>query len=117
VSVLAVCDSILIPFTAGELEALSFMRFIDIVKNIAEYRESKDLDFTFFGFLNKEYNSNDNKSAKPFMENRGIPTFDSTLRRVNALKTLSTYESILATAEGKRRFGSFFNEFVEKFNF
>lgn len=117
ISVLAICDSILIPFTAGELEALSFMRFIDIVKNIAEYRESKDLAFDFFGFLNKEYNSNDNKSAKPFMEKRGIPTFENSLRRVNALKTLSTYESILASSEGKKRFGDFFKEFLKKYNF
>ena len=117
VSVLAVCDSILIPFTAGELEGLSFLRFIDIVKNIHEFRKSKELDFTFFGFLNMEFNSNDNKNALPFMEKQGIPTFENSLRRVTALKRISTYESILATKEGKTRFEAFFNEFLEKFNF
>jgi len=116
VSVLAVCDSILIPFTAGELEGLSFLRFIDIVKNINEFRTKKELDFTFYGFLNMEFNSNDNKNARPFMEKQGIPTFENSLRRVNILKRISTYESILATKEGRNRFELFFNEFLDKFN-
>lgn len=116
-TMLAVCDSILIPFKAGDLEGLSIKRFSKIIRDLATYKESKDFDFSYYGFHNLKRNKLEDKSARKFMEHHNIPTFEATLPDVVSIGRVSTFESILNTKEGRRRFEPFFNEFIAKFNF
>lgn len=116
-TMLAVCDSILIPFKAGDLEGLSMKRFSKIIKDLANYKASKDFDFTYYAFHNLKRNKIEDKSAKKFMVHYDIPVFESTLSDVVSISRVSTFESILSTKEGRNRFESFYKEFLEKFNF
>jgi len=115
-TMLAVCDSILIPFKAGDLEGLSMKRFSTIIRDLATYKESKGFDFAYYGFHNLKRNKLEDKSAKKFMKNHKIPVFDTVLPDVVGISRISTYESILKTKEGRSRFEPFFNEFITKFN-
>ena len=112
---LAYCDSILIPMVAGELEALSTTQFVQLVKGIAENKKKNDHDFSYYGFLNKRNQRRENDEAVDFMETLGVPMFKSSLSDVKALSRPYTFESVLDSAEGKRRFEPFFKEFLKKF--
>jgi len=116
-TMLAVCDSILIPFKAGDLEGLSMRRFAKIIQDLATYKEEKDFDFTYYAFHNLKRNKLEDKSAKKFMEHHNIPVFDTVLSDVVTIGRISTFESVLSTKEGQKRFDPFFNEFLNKFNF
>jgi chromosome partitioning protein len=111
------CDYLLIPIVAGDLEGLSTIEFIKLVKEIDEYKSKKDFSFTYYGFLNKKNRRIENGQAIDFMEQLGVPMFKETLSDVKALSKPYTYESVMATAEGKRRFQPFFKEFTKKFKF
>ncbi len=116
-TMLAVCDSILIPFKAGDLEGLSMRRFISIIKDLDKFKTKKGFDFTYYAFHNLKRNKLEDRSAKKFMEHYEMPVFDTVLSDVVSIGRVSTYESILDNKEGKKRFGPFYKEFVEKFNF
>lgn len=112
---LAYCDSVLIPIVAGELEALSSTAFIKLIEGIAENKAKNGHDFSYFGFLNKRNQRRENDEAVQFMESLGVPMFKNSLSDVKALSQPFTFESVLDTAEGSRRFKPFFDEFVKKF--
>lgn len=116
VTVLTYCHHVLIPIVAGELEALSIRRFIEMVKGIAEYKNSKGHLFSYHSFLNKRNRRKENQDAIEYMKSLGVPVFDESLSDVKALARPYTYESVMATAEGRRRFESFFKEFLKTFN-
>ncbi|MCB0515537.1 MAG: ParA family protein [Bacteroidetes bacterium] len=116
VTVLTYCHHVLIPIVAGELEALSMKRFIEMVKGIAAYKNEKGHLFSYYSFLNKRNRRKENDDALEYMKSLGVPVFKNSLSDVKALSKPYTYESILATAEGKRRFQPFFKEFISTFN-
>ncbi len=113
VTVLTFCHYVILPIVAGELEALSIKRFIEMVKGIDEYKKSKNHQFAYFSFLNKRNRRKENIDAINYMKSLNVPVFDNSLSDVKALAKPYTYESILATAEGRRRFEPFFNEFIK----
>jgi len=116
VTVLTYCHYVLIPIVAGELEALSVKRFVEMVQGIADYKQQKKHTFHYAAFLNKRNRRKENADAITYMQRLNVPTFESSLSDVKALSKPYTYESILATAEGRRRFEPFFNEFLNTFN-
>jgi chromosome partitioning protein len=109
------CDSILIPVVAGELEALSTTKFVQLVQEIASNKKSKNLDFSYFGFLNKRNQRKENGEAVEFMKGLGVPMFEESLADVKALARPYTFETVIDSADGKSRFEPFFTEFVRKF--
>ena len=116
VSVLTFCHYVLLPIVAGELEALSMKRFIEMIKGIAEYKEGKGHTFAYYGFLNKRNRRKENEDAINFMKGIGVHMMEETLSDVKALAKPRTYESVLRTAEGRRRFEPFFKEFLKLCN-
>lgn len=111
------CDYLLIPIVAGDLEGLSTIEFVKMVKEIDEYKSSKDFSFKYYGFLNKKNRRVENDQAIDFMKQLGVPMFEETLSDVKGLSKPYTYESVMDNAEGKRRFEPFFKEFTKKFKF
>ncbi|MEO1262057.1 MAG: ParA family protein [Bacteroidota bacterium] len=111
------CDYVLIPIVAGDLEGLSTIEFIKLIQGIDDYKSKKDFSFTYWGFLNKRNQRSENDEAVEFMKQLGVPMFDNSLSDVKALSKPFTYESVLDSAEGKRRFEPFFKEFLKKFKF
>lgn len=114
-SALSFCDSILIPIVAGDLEALSTTKFIKLIEGIAESKRSKDLDFDYCAFLNKKNQRKENAEAVEFMKTLGVPMMKNSLPDVKSLSRPYTYESVMGTADGRRRFEPFFKEFIKKF--
>lgn len=112
---LSYCDSVLIPIVAGELEALSTQKFIRLLEELAANKKEKGFDFAYFGFLNKKDQRTENREAVEFMESLNVPMFETALARVKALSKPYTFESIMATSEGRKRFEPFFTEFLTKF--
>lgn len=116
VQALTCCDVVLIPIVAGNLEALSTRDFIKLVQEIDEYKKGKNIPFKYKGFLNKRNRRKENAEAITFMEDLGVSMFEHALSDVKLFTTPSVYESLLATKDGKERFGGFYNEFVNSFN-
>lgn len=114
-TILSYCDSVLIPIVAGELEALSTQKFIRLLEELATNKKEKGFDFMYFGFLNKKDQRTENREAVEFMESLNVPMFETALARLKVLSRPYTYESIMATTEGRERFEPFFKEFLTKF--
>ena len=112
---LTYCDSILIPVVAGDLEALSTVKFVELIKEIEKHKQKNDHDFSYFGFLNKRNRRKENDEVAAYMQGIGVPMFDQSLADVTALSRPFTYETVLDSADGKRRFDPFFKEFITKF--
>ena len=116
VQLLYLCDSILIPVLGSRMDILSTQKFYSIIKDAEAKRKELGFPFQVYAFLNRETNMKDNAEAKTLIEKRlKIPLLDNTLRDLKIFKTPSLYESILDTAEGKRRFQPFFEEVIKKF--
>lgn len=109
------CDYLLIPIVAGDLEGLSTIEFIKLVQEIDKYKEEKGFSFKYYGFLNKRNRRSENDEAVHFMKQLGVPMFKSSLADVKALTKPYTFESVMDTAEGRRRFEPFYNEFLKSF--
>lgn len=115
VQLLYYCDAVLIPVLGSRLDVMSTQSFFKIIQDAANKRQELDFPFTSFGFVNRETNLKDNQEARDLLSNvLKIPMLDTALRDLKIFKTPSLFQSILATAEGKRRFEPFFNEVCKK---
>lgn len=112
VQLLTICDSLLLPIVAGQFDALSTNDFLKVVQEIAEYKNEKNIPFTYYGFLNRRNQRKDNERAVQFMQGIGLPMFKESLGDLKIFTTPSTYESMLSSAEGKKRFEAFYKEFL-----
>jgi len=112
---LTYCDKLLIPISAGDLEGLSTQKFITLVQGIEAYKNQKGFSFGYHGFLNKRNQRKENQSVVSFMQQLNVPMFDSSLADVKALSKPFTFESVLDSREGEKRFAPFFQEFLTKF--
>ena len=116
VQLLYYCDSVLIPVLGSRLDVMSTQAFYRIIQDAAKKRKELDFPFSVFGFVNRETNLKDNQEAKQLLsEQLKIPMLDNALRALKLFKTPSLFESMLDTAEGRRRFEPFFNEVAKKF--
>ena len=117
-SVLAMCDTVLIPIKSGELDNLSTIGFLNMIKNIEIYKKEKGYPYQYMAFLSMVgKRPSDDTDARDFMADLKIPTFKNELRDVRALSKPYTYESLLEKGKEERsRFEPFFNEFIEKLN-
>lgn len=115
VQAITYCDSILIPVVAGQFDALSTNDFLQTIKKIADFKHSNDFDFVVHGFLNKKDRRKDNEKVVSFMKKAKLSMFDNSLSLLSIFTQPSTYESILSTKGGRKRFEPFYTEFKEKF--
>lgn len=112
---LALCDSVLIPVLGSHVDAISTREFLKLVEGIAEYKRDNGIPFSYFGFINRMNTRKDNEQAVAFLSSVGLPMFSATLNDLKVFTAPSVYFSILATAEGERRFRPFYDEFRIKF--
>jgi len=115
VQLLYYCDSVLIPVLGSRLDVMSTQSFYKIIQDAANKRKELGFPFITLGFVNRETNLKDNQEARDLLSNAlKIPMLDTALRDLKIFKTPSLFQSVLATAEGKRRFEPFFNEVCKK---
>ncbi len=116
-SVLAMCDTVLIPIKSGELDNLSTIGFLNMIKDIEKYKQEKGYPYRYVAFLSMAgKRPSEDADAKAFMEDLKIPTFQSQLKDVRELAKPYTYESLLKKSKAEReRFEPFYKEFLNLF--
>ncbi len=112
---LALCDCVLIPLLGSQLDAVSTMVFVRMVKEIATFKHENGIPFQYYGFINRRGARKDNAFAAEYMAETGLKMFDTQLNDLKVFATPSVYFSVLETADGRRRFESFFTEFCKRF--
>ena len=115
IQLLTYCDSLLIPVIAGQFDALSTRDFLSTIREIADYKAQNGIPFIYYGMLNRKNRRKDNDKAVEFMQQVGLPMFEEAVPDLKVFTTPSTFESVLDSAEGRERFGSFFQEFIRTF--
>lgn len=115
VMLLYMCDAVLIPVIGSQLDVLSTNNFASLVKEAAVEKKRLDFDYRYFGFINRDNQRKDNEQARRVLtDNVGLPMLSASLKDLKLFTTPSLYESILDTAEGRRRFEPFFDEVLKK---
>lgn len=115
VDVLAVCDSMLIPFVASTADTMSTGVFMNIVESLGEIRKEENLPFYFFGFLNKSSRRKENDFIPEYAKDLGIVIFDTPIKDKKVFQQISTNKSILDSKDGNIDFKPFVDEFIKKF--
>ena len=115
VQLLTYCDSILVPVVAGQFDALSTNDFLKTLQSITDFKEKHGIPFRIYGFLNRKNRRKDNQRAVSMMERIGLDMFSHSLGDLKVFTVPSTFDSLMDEAEGQRRFGPFFREFLSKF--
>ncbi|MEL6865184.1 MAG: ParA family protein [Bacteroidota bacterium] len=115
IMLLQYCDGILIPVIGSEVDVLSTLEFTNIVEDTASYKAEMGEEFKYYGFINRRNLRKSNEEAEKAMKKRKVKMFKNSLSDLKILTRPSFYQSIMDTAEGKRRFELFFKEFVRKF--
>jgi len=113
--ILALCDCVLVPALGAQLDAVSTVAFLRMVREIADYKRANAIPFQFFGFINRSSTRKDNVNARAFLVEAGLPMFNAALPDLKIFASPSVYFSPMATAEGRRRFAPFFDEFCKRF--
>ena len=115
VDVLAVCDSMLVPFVASTADTMSTGVFMNIVESLGEIRKEENLPFYSFGFLNKSSRRKENDFIPEYAKDLGIVIFDNPIKDKKVFQQISTNKSILDSKDGKTDFKPFVDEFIKKF--
>jgi len=110
------CDTVIIPTTAAEMDVVATNDFLQIVRDVQEKRTELNMDFDYHLVVNKWNNTKDCTNTVEYFQGKEAPIFDTHLNDLVVFRPPSTYESVLATKEGRKRFEPFFNEFLKKVN-
>jgi chromosome partitioning protein len=112
-TLLSYCDSVLIPVIGSQVDILSTLDFIEIIKQIAKERKSLDFEFTYASFINRRNRRKDNEIAENFLKEQNLKVFNNSLNDLKVLSNPSLYNSILDSKVGKERFEQFYKEFCK----
>lgn len=111
---LYMCDMVLVPVIGSQMDVISTQQFAEYMKEAKDFRKGLEFDFQYYGFINRDNRRKDNETAKTMVQKMGLPVLASNLKDLKLFTSPSLFESILDTAEGRRRFGPFFNEVCKK---
>lgn len=116
--ILALCDSVLIPVTSGELDNMSTAKFVDIVKRIDAEKKQNKHSYQYAGFASMTGRMpTEDKASREFMETLEIPIFKHGLPHLKRFAQLQTFNSLLDIGKAEReRFEPFYNEVLQFFN-
>ena len=95
------CDSILVPVIGSEVDVLSTKEFVNILEDAAAYKKEMDMDFKYYGFINRRNLRKSNEIAEKAMKKRKLKMFRNSLNDLKIYTQPSFFQSILETAEGR----------------
>ncbi|MGB1039898.1 MAG: ParA family protein [Flavobacteriales bacterium] len=110
---LYLCDAVLVPFLVGVMDYLSTKSFVNALNNLSKQKHKED--FYFYGVLNKSRRLKMEKETIIGLQNVGLSVFENKLSLLNIFNDYSTYETMLKTKLGRKRFEAFYQEFLQKF--
>ena len=112
----AFSDLVLIPVLGSQVDVMSTAGFIDLVKRMAEHKESNNISFQYFGFINRMNRRKDNEQAFQYLDKIGLPMLDSSLGDLKVFASPSLFFSVMDTKEGMERFQDFYKDVLSKLN-
>lgn len=116
VMLLYYCDYVVVPVVGSQVDVLSSLNFIEVLKDAKRDMEMIKEDFFFYGFINRRNRRKDNQHAEKALKESGIDMFDNSLADLKLFTNPSFVSSLLDTKEGRERFEPFFNKFCNKLN-
>lgn len=115
VLLLSFCSGLLLPVIGSQVDVLSTLDFLHLVKEIESDKKELGFNYTVYGFINRRNRRKDNEYAENLLIESGLSMFDNSLPDIKLFTNPSLYSSILDTKEGRERFKPFFNEFLKKY--
>lgn len=109
------CDGVLVPVVGSQVDVLSTFDFVEIMEEAKIDKKEMDIDFRFYGFINRRNQRKYNEEAEEILKKNGLKMFSNSLPDLKIFTTPSFFTSILDSAEGERRFSDFYKEFKRKF--
>lgn len=110
------CDYVVIPTTPAEMDVVATNDFLKMVQDVKDKRTELNMPFDYHLVVNKWNNTKDCTNTVEYFQGKNAPIYDTHINDLVVFRPPSTFISVLDTKEGKKRFGEFFNEFLNKVN-
>lgn len=108
--IVTMCDTILIPVLPSRVDVLSTMDFIEMLREIKDFKDKNGLKFKYKAFLNKVKNRTENELSRNVLEKNGLDFMESELPDIKLFLYPSPFENVMNSKEGKKRFSNFYSE-------
>jgi len=109
------CDGILVPVIGSDVDVLATQEFLAVVEECRSFKAEMKEDFSAYGFINRRNLRKSNDEAEVQIKKAGLKMFTHSLSDLRIFTSPSVFKSPLQSAEGERRFSSFYKEFCRKF--
>jgi chromosome partitioning protein len=109
-SLITLCDAVLIPVVPSQLDVLSTIEFLKMIKEIETWKMDHDLDFRVAAFLNRSSKRNESAFAKDALKGYDLDFLDADLPDLKMFLYPSAFTSILDTKSGQNKFERFYTE-------
>ena len=114
-SLLAMCDSFLIPVKPSRPDVLATADFMATLAELKRIRENEGLPIYIYAFHNFYRNIKENEFLPEFAAEVGISLLHNRIKLKKQFEQYNTYTSLLETGEGREDFLPFLKEFIEKY--
>lgn len=114
-SLLAMCDSFLIPVKPSRPDVLATADFMATLAELKQIRENEGLPIYVYAFHNFYRNIKENEFLPEFAHEVGISLLNNRIKLKKQFEQYNTYSSLLETSEGREDFLPFLKEFIEKY--
>lgn len=107
---MTVCDVVLVASLGSQIDMLSTLNFVLLLKKIANIKHGAGFDFDFAGFINRSSARSENRMAAEYLADTGLPMLDANLSDLKIFGSPSTRADV-----GGKKFAPFLAEVVERF--
>lgn len=115
ISLLAICDSFIIPIRPSRPDALATADFMATLAELKKIREENDLPIYVYAYHNFYRNIRENEFLPEFADDLGIEMMSNKIKLKKLFEFYDTYSSLLDTQEGVTEFKPFLEEFITRF--
>lgn len=105
------CEFVFVPVIGSQLDVMSTLDFLEILKEVQKNLNQYNHSFTFSGFIARRNRRKDNDQAESLLNDSGLPMMKNSISDLKLFANVSTCNCILDSTEGKERFEDFYNEF------
>jgi chromosome partitioning protein len=104
------CDLVLVPALGSQIDMLSTLNFVMLLKKIAKIKTSAGFGFEFAGFINRSSARSENRMAAEYLADTGLPMLEANLSDLKIFGSPSTRADV-----GGKKFSPFLAEVVKRF--
>lgn len=104
------CDVVLVPALGSQIDMLSTLNFVMLLRKIKNFKHGAGFDFDFAGFINRSSTRSENKMAAGYLADTGLSMLNANLSDLKIFGSPSTRADV-----GGKKFAPFLAEVVERF--